>query len=35
MPLQAYLDTFPVLAEGVYAHESAQIIGDVSIGRDA
>ena len=35
MPLQAYLDTFPVLAEGVYAHESAQIIGDVSLGRDA
>lgn len=35
MPLQAYLDTFPVLAEGVFAHGSAQIIGDVSIGRDS
>jgi len=32
MPLQAYLDTFPELAGGVFAHESSQIIGDVQIG---
>jgi len=35
MPLQAYLDTFPELAEGVFSHETAQIIGDVTIGRDS
>ena len=35
MPLQAYLDTFPVLAKGVYAHNTAQIIGDVGIGQDS
>ena len=35
MPLQAYLETFPRLDEGVFAHASAQIIGDVGIGRDS
>lgn len=35
MALQPYLDTFPALAEGVFAHQSSQIIGDVSIGRDS
>ncbi|MCE3261642.1 MAG: anhydrase [Pseudoduganella sp.] len=35
MALQPYLDTFPVLSEGVFAHPSSQIIGDVGIGRDS
>ncbi|NVD99520.1 gamma carbonic anhydrase family protein [Massilia sp. BJB1822] len=35
MPLQSYLDTFPKLADGVYVHETGQIIGDVTIGRDS
>ncbi|MBB3120862.1 gamma carbonic anhydrase family protein [Pseudoduganella violacea] len=35
MPLQSYLDTFPELADGVYVHETGQIIGDVTIGRDS
>lgn len=35
MPLTSYLDTHPVLADGVYLHASAHVIGDVSIGRDS
>lgn len=35
MPLQRYLDTFPELADDVYVHETGQIIGDVTIGRDS
>ncbi|KQZ32753.1 gamma carbonic anhydrase family protein [Duganella sp. Root1480D1] len=35
MTLQPYLDSFPRLDDGVFVHPSAQIIGDVSIGRDA
>ncbi|UTY59149.1 gamma carbonic anhydrase family protein [Massilia sp. erpn] len=35
MPLQSYLDTSPELADGVYVHETGQIIGDVKIGRDS
>lgn len=35
MPLSPYLDTFPVLAEGTYVHDSAQVIGDVTLGRDS
>ncbi|MES2263082.1 MAG: gamma carbonic anhydrase family protein [Pseudomonadota bacterium] len=35
MPLSPYLDTFPQLAEGVYVQDTAQIIGDVRIGRDS
>ncbi len=32
MPLTSYLATRPVLAEGVYVHDSAHVIGDVRIG---
>lgn len=35
MTLQPYLDTFPQLADGVFVHQSAQIIGDVNVARDA
>ena len=35
MPLTSYLDTFPKLGEACYIHDSAQIIGDVQIGRDS
>jgi carbonic anhydrase/acetyltransferase-like protein (isoleucine patch superfamily) len=35
MPVQAYLNTFPELAEGVFSHDTSQIIGDVKIGRDS
>ena len=35
MPLQAYLNTFPEVAAGVFSHDSCQIIGDVHIGRDS
>jgi len=35
MPISNYLSTSPTLAERVYLHESAQIIGDVSVGEDA
>lgn len=34
MPITSYLGTHPVLAEGTYVHESAQVIGDVHVGRD-
>jgi carbonic anhydrase/acetyltransferase-like protein (isoleucine patch superfamily) len=35
MPVQAYLNTFPELAEGVFSQDTSQIIGDVKIGRDS
>lgn len=35
MPLTSYLDTHPVLADGVYLHDSAQVIGDVQIGQNS
>jgi carbonic anhydrase/acetyltransferase-like protein (isoleucine patch superfamily) len=35
MPLSPYLDTAPVLAERVFVHESAQVIGDVTLGPDS
>ena len=35
MPLSRYLDTSPSLAELTYIHDSAQIIGEVQIGRDS
>ncbi|NDY93812.1 gamma carbonic anhydrase family protein [Ideonella livida] len=34
MPLQPYLNTTPRLDEGVYLHPTAQVIGDVQLGRD-
>jgi len=34
MPISSYLDTTPEIAEGSYIHDSAQIIGDVRLGRD-
>ena len=35
MPLSPYLNTSPTLAERVYVHSSAHIIGDVQIGHDS
>ena len=35
MPFTSYLGTSPVLGENIYVHESAQVIGDVQIGRDS
>lgn len=35
MPLAPYLDTMPVLGARVFAHDSCQIIGEVSIGDDS
>jgi carbonic anhydrase/acetyltransferase-like protein (isoleucine patch superfamily) len=35
MPLAPYLETFPQLAEGVFVHASAQVIGDVTLGPDS
>jgi carbonic anhydrase/acetyltransferase-like protein (isoleucine patch superfamily) len=35
MPLAPYLDTAPVLDTGVFIHDSAQVIGDVTLGRDS
>lgn len=35
MALSPFFDQQPRLAEGVYVHESAQVIGDVSLGRDS
>lgn len=32
MPLSPYLDSFPVIGEQVYLHDSAAVIGDVRIG---
>lgn len=34
MPISAYLSVSPRLAENIYLHESAQIIGDVHVGDD-
>ena len=34
MPLTSYLGTRPAIAEQTYIHDSAQVIGDVQIGRD-
>jgi carbonic anhydrase/acetyltransferase-like protein (isoleucine patch superfamily) len=35
MPVSSYLNTTPVVGEGLYLHPSAQVIGDVTIGRDS
>jgi carbonic anhydrase/acetyltransferase-like protein (isoleucine patch superfamily) len=35
MPVSSYLNTAPVLGEDIYLHASAQVIGDVTIGRDS
>jgi carbonic anhydrase/acetyltransferase-like protein (isoleucine patch superfamily) len=35
MPVSPYLDAVPELAERVYVHPSAQVIGNVSLGADA
>ncbi|HEX5804181.1 MAG TPA: gamma carbonic anhydrase family protein [Azospira sp.] len=35
MPLAPYLGKHPRLAAGTYVHDSAQLIGDVSLGRDS
>jgi carbonic anhydrase/acetyltransferase-like protein (isoleucine patch superfamily) len=35
MSLEAYLDAFPRLADSVFVHGSAQVIGDVEIGEDS
>ena len=35
MALSPYLDTSPVLADDTYLHATAQVIGDVRIGRDS
>ena len=35
MPVAPYLDTRPTLGEGVFIHQSAQVIGDVRLGRDS
>ncbi|HEY6094909.1 MAG TPA: gamma carbonic anhydrase family protein [Gallionellaceae bacterium] len=35
MPLSNYLNTKPVIGDGVYQHPSCQIIGDVKIGDDS
>ena len=35
MPLSSYLDAAPQLAERVYLHETAQVIGNVRLGADS
>ncbi|RYF23740.1 MAG: gamma carbonic anhydrase family protein [Comamonadaceae bacterium] len=35
MPLSPYLDTTPTLGAGAFVHASAQVIGDVQLGRDS
>jgi carbonic anhydrase/acetyltransferase-like protein (isoleucine patch superfamily) len=35
MPFTSYLGASPVLGDHIYVHESAQVIGDVQIGRDS
>lgn len=35
MPLAPYLDTHPTLDTGVFIHDSAQVIGDVTLGSDS
>ncbi|MYM73173.1 gamma carbonic anhydrase family protein [Duganella sp. FT109W] len=34
MAVTSYLNTTPQLGEGLYLHPSAQVIGDVSVGKD-
>jgi carbonic anhydrase/acetyltransferase-like protein (isoleucine patch superfamily) len=34
MPFESYLGAYPALAEKTFVHASAQIIGDVTVGRD-
>ncbi|MYM35717.1 gamma carbonic anhydrase family protein [Duganella sp. FT94W] len=34
MPVSSYLNTSPQLGEGLYMHPSAQVIGDVTVGKD-
>jgi carbonic anhydrase/acetyltransferase-like protein (isoleucine patch superfamily) len=34
MPISSYLDTTPHIAEDCFIHDSAQVIGDVHLGRD-
>jgi carbonic anhydrase/acetyltransferase-like protein (isoleucine patch superfamily) len=34
MPFTSYLDTSPAAGDGLYLHPSAQVIGDVTLGRD-
>lgn len=35
MPLSSYLETSPVIGDGVYLHPSCQVIGDVTLGDDS
>ena len=35
MPLENYLETYPVVRERVFFHHSSQIIGDVTLGDDS
>ena len=35
MPISPYLDAFPEIGDGVYLHDSAQVIGNVRIGPDS
>lgn len=35
MTVSAYLSSNPSIGEGVFVHDSAQVIGDVSIGRNS
>jgi len=34
MPVSSYLNTSPQLGEDLYLHPSAQVIGDVTVGKD-
>ena len=34
MPFSSYLNTSPAAGESLFMHESAQVIGDVTMGRD-
>ncbi len=34
MPVSSYLNTSPQLGEGLYMHDSATVIGDVTVGKD-
>ena len=35
MPVSSYLDSSPIIENGVFLHDSAQVIGDVSVGEDS
>lgn len=35
MPLSPYLDTYPIIGESCYLHDTACVIGDVTLGRDS